>query len=121
MSRAAFTVKAFGIYLLLLGLNLILLPNLLLAVFGMPTTSEVWIRVVGVLAFNIGVYYWYGAKSEARPVFMASVLTRVFVPVVFIAFVVLGLASPVLVLFGVVDLAGGLWTFAALRAEPRSA
>ena len=117
MSKAAFTVKAFGVYLLLLGIALILVPNLLLGLFGIPSTSEVWIRVVGLLAFNIGMYYWYAAKSEARPFFLASVYVRAAVPVVFIAFVALGLVSPLLVLFGIVDLAGGLWTFVALRKE----
>ena len=117
MSKAAFTVKAFGVYLLLLGIALVLVPNLLLGLFGIPSTSEVWIRVVGLLAFNIGMYYWYAAKAEARPFFLASVYVRAAVPVVFIAFVALGFVSPLLVLFGIVDLAGGLWTFVALRKE----
>jgi hypothetical protein len=121
MSMAAFTVKAFGVYVALLGLTLLVAPNVLLGLFGIPATSEVWIRVVGVLAFNVGVYYRYAAKSEATPFFQATVYARAAVPLVFLVFVVLGMASPVLVLFGVVDLAGGLWTLAALRAERRVA
>jgi hypothetical protein len=121
MSKAAVTVKVFGVYLVLLGVTLVLVPNLLLALFGIPATGEVWIRVVGLLAFNIGVYYWYAAKSEARPFFLASVFVRAVVPVVFSAFVALGLVSPLLILFGAVDLAGGLWTFVALRKEQRFA
>jgi hypothetical protein len=121
MSKAAFTVKAFGVYLVLLGVALVFVPNLLLGLFGIPATSEVWIRVVGLLAFNVGIYYWYAAKSEARPFFLASVYVRAAVPFVFIAFVVLGLASPLLVLFGVIDLAGGAWTFVALRGQHRVA
>lgn len=91
MSKAAFTVRAFGVYLVLLGVALVSVPNLLLGLFGIPSTSEVWIRVVGLLAFNIGVYYWYAAKSEARSFFMASVFVRAAVPAVFIAFVAMGL------------------------------
>ena len=121
MSKTAFTVRAFGVYLVLLGVALVLAPNVLLGLFGMPATSEVWIRVVGLLALNIGVYYRYAAKSEARPFFLASVLVRAAVPAVFIVFVTLGLVSPLLILFGVVDLAGGLWTLTALRQEQRVA
>lgn len=121
MSKAAFTVKAFGVYLVLLGIGLVLVPNLLLGLFGIPATSEVWIRVVGLLAFNVGIYYGYAAKSEARPFFQASVWARAAVPFVFVAFVLLGMVSPMLVLFGVIDLAGGLWTFAALRGERQAA
>ena len=121
MSKAASTVKVFGVYLGLLGVTLVLSPNLLLSVFGIAPTSEVWIRVVGLLVFNIGVYYWFAAKSEARLFFAASVYVRAAVPLVFIAFVALGWVSPVLVLFGVVDLAGGVWTFAMLRKEQHGA
>jgi hypothetical protein len=117
MSKAAFSVKAFGIYLLILGLGLAFVPNLLLSVFGMPLTEEVWIRVVGVLVFNIGVYYWFAAKAEAIEVFQASVYTRVLVLASFAAFAALGLASPVLVLFGAADFAGAVWTWFSLKAN----
>ena len=117
MSKPAFTVKAFGLYVIVLGLCLVLAPNLLLSLFGIPPTSEVWIRVVGLLAFNIGIYYVYAAKCEARAFFQASVYSRVLVLVTFAAFAGLGLASPVLVVFGLADFAGAVWTQLALRAE----
>jgi hypothetical protein len=117
MSKPALTLKVFGVYLFILGLGLILLPNLILPAFGVPPTSEVWIRVVGVLVFNIGIYYWYAAKHEIRIIFLASVYARTFVLVAFVAFAVIGLVSPVLILFGCVDFAGAIWTFAALRTE----
>ena len=44
MSKSAFTLKVFGIYLLVLGLGLLVMPNLLLGIFGMPQTTEVWSR-----------------------------------------------------------------------------
>lgn len=121
MSKSAFSVKAFGIYLLLLGVGLTVVPNLLLSVFGMPPTTEVWIRVAGILVFNIGIYYIYAAKCEARAFFQASVYTRILVLVSFAAFAALGFASPVLVLVGAVDFAGGVWTQLALRAEKAGA
>lgn len=57
MNAAAKSVYYFGFYLLLLGITLITYPNLLLSTFGQPETAEVWIRVVGVIVFNIGLYY----------------------------------------------------------------
>jgi len=35
--------------MLALGLGLLLVPNLLLGLFGFPPSREVWIRVVGLL------------------------------------------------------------------------
>ncbi len=117
MPKAAFSIKAFGVYLLVLGVSLVLVPNLLLSVFGMPRTDEVWIRVVGVLVFNIGVYYWFAAQGEATSVFRASIYTRVLVLVAFAAFAALGLAPPMLVLFGAADFAGAVWTWQALMRD----
>lgn len=117
MSKAAFSIKAFGVYLLLLGVSLVLVPNLLLGVFAMPRTDEVWIRVVGVLVFNIGLYYWFAAQGEATSVFRASIATRVLVLVAFAAFAALGFAPPMLVLFGLADFAGALWTWQALKRD----
>ena len=47
--------------------------------------------------------------------------TRLLVFVAFAAFAVLKLASPVLALFGLADLAGALWTHVALKADARAA
>jgi hypothetical protein len=115
MSPAAFTVRAFGYYLLVLGVALVAVPNLLLGLFLMPATGEVWIRVVGLLVFNIGVYYLYAARCEATAFFRASVFTRTLVLVGFAAFVLAGLAKPMLIGFGLVDFLGGLWTWRALK------
>jgi hypothetical protein len=120
MSRSAFTIKAAGCYLLILGLVLILVPNLLLALFRMPPTQEVWIRVLGVAVFNFGLGYWAAARSESVEFFRMSVYGRPTVLLCFAAFVLLGLASPMLLLFGVVEVAGALWTWLALRSEHRA-
>jgi len=117
MSKAAFTVGAFGYYLLALGTVLVAVPNILLTLFLMPEAQEVWIRVVGLLVFNIGVYYVYAAKCEATAFFRASVFTRTLVVVGFAGFAALGLAKPMLVVFGAVDFIGGLWTWRALKSD----
>jgi len=121
VSKSAFSVRVFSVYLLILGLGLVFGPNLLLSVFGMPRTEEVWIRVAGVLVFNIGIYYWFAARGEATEVFRASVYTRVLVLASFATFAVLGLASPILVLFGAADFAGAVWTYFALRGAKTGA
>jgi hypothetical protein len=48
-----------------------------------------------------------------------SVYTRASVILFFIAFVLLGLAKPVVILLGVIDLAAAIWTALALRAEKK--
>ena len=116
-SRAAFSARIFAIYLFIIGPVLAIVPNLLLGVFGLAPTSEVWIRLIGLLALNIGVFAWVAAKHEYTHFLHASVATRCMVFVVIAGFAVLGFAPPVIMVFGVIDLAGGLWTYFALRAD----
>ena len=115
MSSAARSVFVFAIYLFALGAILIVAPNVLLSVFGIPRTDEVWVRVVGMLVVILGYYYLTGARHELVPFLRATVVGRCTVLVTLIAFVVLGLAPPILVLFGVVDAAAAAWTAMALR------
>lgn len=117
MSTAALTLKVFAVYLFGLGLLLLLAPDPLLITFGFAPSRDVWIRVLGVVVVNLGVYYWYGAASEARPFFAASVATRLFVLVAFTSLVAAGLVQPMLILFGGVDALGALWTLWALRTS----
>lgn len=121
MSKSAFSAKVFAVYLFILGPVLILAPNVLLKLFGIAPATEVWIRVVGLLAFMLGVYVWVAAKHDNRPFLEASVYTRAFVFVALSAFAILGLGSPMLALFGVIDLCGGIWTYFALKADARPA
>lgn len=120
MSKSAFSAKVFAIYLFVAGAVLVVAPNFLLSIFRILPTSEVWIRVVGVAIFNIGVYAWVAAKHEDKSFLEASVYTRFVVFVAFTTFAVIGLASPMIVLFGVADLFGGIWTHFALKADAQS-
>ncbi len=49
--------------------------------------------------------------------FRATVVARAAVLVSFIAFAVLGLVKPILVLFGAIDFLGTTWTWLALRTD----
>jgi hypothetical membrane protein len=119
MSKSAFSAKVFAVYLFVVGALLVFTPNLVLSVFRISPTSEVWIHVVGLIAFMIGVYAWIAAKHENKPFLEASVYTRFAVFVALTTFAAIGLASPMIVLFGVADLLGGIWTHLALKADAR--
>jgi hypothetical protein len=117
-SRPALSVLVFGAYLLLLGAVLIITPNTLLGLFRMPPTSEVWIRIVGMLVLFLGTYYVLAALSEVRAFFRWTVPIRFCVLVFFAGFVLSGHAPAVLLMFGVTDVLGACWTAWALRAAP---
>ena len=115
MTPAGKSVYYFGFYLLGLGLVLTAVPNLLLSTFQLPETNEVWIRVVGVIVFNIGLYYVFMAPQNNTTFLMLSVFTRLAILLWFIVFAVIGWAPYTLVLFGLVDAAGAVWTYTSLK------
>jgi hypothetical protein len=120
MSKAAVSVLVFGVYLTLMGATLIAVPNLLLGMFRLPATGEVWIRVVGMLVACLAFYYVQAARRGLTDFFRWTVFVRCFVFVSLAAFAALRFAQPPLALFGVFDLLGAAWTAWALR-QPRVA
>ena len=117
MSNSARSVFIFGIYVVVLGIILMVAPNALLTLFGMPATHEVWIRVVGMLLVLIAFYYIQAARQELTAFFQLTVYARASVILFFAVFVVSGLVQPVLILFGVVDLIAAIWTGLTLRSS----
>lgn len=120
MGSAALTIKAFGIYAILTGLNLMMAPNLLLSTLGIPATNEPWLRVVGVLAFVIGYYYWACGVANATAFFKATLVGRTLGFLLPLVLIVAAGAPWQLALFGLIDLAGAAWTALAMRAEAAS-
>lgn len=115
MSKSAKSMLVYGIYYLGAGVTLLIIPNVFLGVLGLPPTNEVWIRVIGMLLFLLSFYYILGARNELRVFFRWTVYTRGSVPIFFIIFVLLGYVKPILILLGVIDLVGAIWTALTLR------
>ena len=117
MSKSARSVFVFGLYLGLLGIILLVAPNVLLGIFHIPSTTEVWIRIVGMLLFLLGYYYIQAARKETTEFFKWTVHVRSTIILFLTAFVLLDFVSPVLILLGVVDLLGAIWTGMTLRSS----
>lgn len=117
MTASSRSIYYFGYYLLILGITLTVVPNLLLSTFQLPETHEIWIRVLGVVVFNIGIYYVFMAPANHALFLTLSVYTRLLILFWFVVFVILDWASAQLILFGLVDGAGAIWTYLALRKK----
>jgi hypothetical protein len=117
VSHTAKSLICFAAYLIVLSLILIAVPDWLFQLFGLPATHEVWVRLIGMLLLFFAFFYIQAARQEIAEVARWSVYVRVSVPCFFGTFVVLGLAQPLLMLFGMVDLFGALWTALALWAD----
>ena len=117
MTRAAKSLWVFGLYLTVLGVILLLLPNVLLRVFGVPPTNEIWIRVNGMFVLCLAYYYLQTARHGLTEFIRWTVWARAAVIVYFVAFVLLAGAPKPLLVFGVIDLISATWTFMALQTD----
>ena len=117
MSQAAKSLFFFGIYLSGLGLILLLIPNLILQVFGVPTTNEVWIRMNGMFMLGLSFFYLQAARNELTIFIRWTVWTRSAVIFYFAAFVFLVAAPKALLLLGLIDLLAATWTWIALKKD----
>jgi hypothetical protein len=96
---------------------LLLLPNLLLRVFSVPPTSEVWIRINGMFVICLAFFYVQAARHRLTLFIRWTVWARAAVIFYFTAFVLLVSAPKALLLFGLVDLLSATWTFIALKND----
>ena len=114
MSPSAISIFVFGIYIVLVGAGFLFIPNTVLPLFKFPKTNEPWIRVLGSVVLILGFYYIIAAQNELTPFFWATVVGRFALLVSFIVLVVTKKAQPMLLMFGVIDAAAGLWTLLTL-------
>jgi len=118
MQKGRLSLLVWGAYLIALGTALLLVPNLLLRVLGLPDTDEVWIRIVGGVSVVVGYYCVEGARANSSWFMRASVVARAGFVVVVIALVLFRAAPPVVALFGIVELAAATWTAYAIGWPP---
>ena len=117
MTGASRSLLVFGIYVGILGVLLLLFPNLLLRTFGAPVTNEIWIRVNGMFVICFAYYYIQAARHGVTAFIRWTVWGRAAVIVYLVAFVLIGGAPKPLLLFGVIDFLSAIWTFIALQKD----
>lgn len=117
MSKAGLSVFVWGLYLLVVGLSFLLIPNLLLPMIGLATTIEVWVRVIGVLIITLGAYDLLIARNNFTPMILATVPGRIFFGASLIMFYVIGYAGAGLVLFGGLEILGATLTWLGMQAD----
>jgi len=117
MNRSAVSIMGWGLYCMGLGLVFLLIPNVLLPIFGFPTTTEVWIRVIGLLLLPIALYHIHCARNNVIPFFQITVPGRIGFGIGLVILFLMGFAGVGLVLFAIIEILGAAWTWSALRKQ----
>ncbi len=117
MKSSVISIKVFALYVVATGLGLMLIPNIWLAPLGFPPAEDFWVRVLGLVAFVLGYYYWTSALTINRSFFTASIYGRCLFGAGTVGLVVIAAAPWQLIILGAVDVAGAIWTKLAMQAE----
>ncbi len=117
MSRAAMSIFIFGIYIIILGIIFLFVPEIMFLMLAYPTPPDLISRIIGMVFLFLAYLYIRAALEGMTKFFMWTVHTRALVIIFFSIFAALQLVNPLIIMFGVVDIAGALWTFWALRKD----
>jgi len=114
MNPTELSVFVFGIYLIGVAAGFLFMPNAILPIFKMPKTQEQWIRVMALVVGVLAYYYIVAALNSLTPMFWATVYGRFGILVAFVGLVLFKKAKSPLIIFGVIDAAGAVWTLLTL-------
>jgi hypothetical protein len=120
MKMSSISMVVFAGYLACLGVIFVLSPNPVIALFGFPPTTDVWIRILGYVLAALAFYYFMAVRENAESFYRWSVYARLPVLPTFAAFVLAGVGPPIILLFGTFDTGFALWTWRALKKERRA-
>ena len=114
------SLRTFAIYLILIpGIGLMAMPELLLEVFQLSYGSEsLWMaRLIGYLAFALGIYYFYLAKHQATPFYRITVVLRFLAAAFMVGLWLTGEVEVMILIFAAPDSLGAAWTALTIRKE----
>lgn len=117
MNSVTTSLKVFGLYMILIpGIGLMAVPEFLLDLFGLSYGQYLWMaRVVGLLAFIIGVFDLYIAKYELAQLYKLTVVLRYFAALFLAGLWVTGQVEIMILLFAAIDATGATWTLLTIK------
>ena len=121
MSNARVSIVVYAIGLGAFGLAMAFIPNVILSLLGVPTTSELWIRLFGVVVFIVALKAYRFSPLENESMFQFDIYTRSLFATFVVILVLIGHAPPILLLLSAADYGSSIWTWLAIRADRRSA
>lgn len=117
MTSVTTSLKLFGIYMILIpGIGLMAFPSFFLDLFGFSYSGHLWMaRVIGLLAFIIGVFDVFFAKFKLAQLYKLTVVLRYLAALFLTGLWITGQVEVMILLFAAVDAAGATWTMLAIK------
>jgi hypothetical protein len=117
MSQSGKSLFYFGIYVLIMGLQFIFMPEMVIKLTQLPPVHLGWARAIGLLILVIGCYDAYCGYNNIKPLIKFSVIVRLGFALGAVLLFAFGLMPVSIILLGGVDALGAIWTYFALKSE----
>ena len=120
MNKTSLSLILFGVYDIVIGLGLFVVPDATLDLLRTARTTEHWIRLLGMSAMVLGFYYIVAGRANLTLMARASLWGRLGMATGFATLVLCDLAPVLLLGIAGNELLGVLWTTRALTADARA-
>ncbi len=117
MKASSRSIFLFSFYVMGSGLLLLIFPYWVLELTSVNPEAQVITRMMGMVVFFLGIYYLILGKMEVTAFYKWTIPTRMSAIVFLTVFVLLQWLSAIVLVFGILDLAGAVWTALALAGE----
>ena len=114
------SIVAFALFLLLGASGLIVTPQAVLSIVGLPDAGALWPRLLALPMAVIGYFYLRAARDGITAFFRWTLPARLVGAVFMIILVAAGIAPPFLLILAAIDLSAALWTWLELRGSRRA-
>lgn len=116
MKQSTISLLVFGIYLAVLSLCLLFWPALFLHL-GFESAPMPWVAITGYLLGLLAFFYFMAVVSANSVFYSWTVFARLPLLPFSLLLVLMDAAPSVMLLLGLIDLLGAVWTAWALRHE----
>jgi NAD/NADP transhydrogenase beta subunit len=120
MTKSGKSVFYFGIYVVLMGVLVCLVPAELISILKLPEIPTAWAIFMGLLVIVIGCYDIICGRNNLKPLIKGSIYLRLFFFTGIFVLFISGQMPKEIILLGVIDLLGAVWTIFSLKAETKT-
>ncbi len=119
MTTPAKTIHYFAFYMIFEVVMLLWSPPALLQMVGVDPSDAVWLRVIAGVVAGLTIYYFKISREQIVAMYPITTYERSTVFVATAALYLFNHLPFIVLLVGIVDLLGALWTLWAMRSEAK--
>lgn len=115
MDKSSKSVFFFGVYILVTGLALLLMPGILLQLLMIETTPNIWMQLLGLALAALGYYYIKAARDNNIDFYKGTIPIRIAQLAVVIILVLIYGGPYILIGVSAIEALSGIVTYTLLR------